>query len=693
MSTFEDHTVSSSNPDHRRDGNVLSSMGENSEMDRSEFSSGEDRSTRDADTDGHQHGDDPGDVPTPKAWQESYTCIVLVCLFIAIGLLVMCIPILPSRINSDYAFISELIVIRNFVLIIVIVSTFAVMVWLSLRVVQLHNKGLVLWPRQCKHCAFALIQIKLLEKALEKRQTFKLDKMKKIQRENGEVPTVSNVTQNIVYIFSGLAFLYIFTELVNVYLCFDKYSMNSPANATNTELISVFVSYSCIFAVVYCLSFHLIPNYCDAFIIAVPRMRWTSLLLIEMGIWICIQRLVAPFTFDFEDSSDKQRAVYLCLRNDSAGEFVTGVLSIFQPFTIELPIMITWLFIEMRSQFLPQQAYDIMKTFHTENGISIIGHDLVRRSNWSSLRRILYNSSAVRRKISNPNESDVRRFRSSQSNGGISYESIEMRSFGAHEDSLGCRCPECVNLSRNSKTSNRVSAGALSNNIEKIVAVTLLICVVYLGLSNLVLAGNYPKLRGRYLQWFLRMTFFTPMIIIIVWHRNLIRGDDGSHVARVEGVISQENNIMLLITVTGAFLFETICFISSVGNLCTVIGLSEDEIAMNIVSVFASLFGVCRKYYQSIFLLCVQRLQPRDDREKKWTLLCLIVVGMTNVTQWMYDSLVHEVGSSVAWPSLSMFFDGKIGAVIGMLCVPFLHLYELHAATIAYEMYKVIWRL
>ena len=62
---------------------------------------------------------------------------------------------------------------------------------------------------------------------------------------------------------------------------------------------------------------------------------------------------------------------------------------------------------------------------------------------------------------------------------------------------------------------------------------------------------------------------------------------------------------------------------------------------------------------------------------------------MTNAIQWMWDSLIHEAGSPLAWPVLGMFFNGQVGKVIGMLFVPFLHLYELHVAIMAYEVYKM----
>ena len=73
-----------------------------------------------------------------------------------------------------------------------------------------------------------------------------------------------------------------------------------------------------------------------------------------------------------------------------------------------------------------------------------------------------------------------------------------------------------------------------------------------------------------------------------------------------------------------------------------------------------------------------------------WTLLCLLYIGIANVTQWLWDSLIHEAGSELAWPVLVMFFEGNVGQIIGMLLVPFVHLYGLHTAIMAFEIFKIV---
>ena len=90
-----------------------------------------------------------------------------------------------------------------------------------------------------------------------------------------------------------------------------------------------------------------------------------------------------------------------------------------------------------------------------------------------------------------------------------------------------------------------------------------------------------------------------------------------------------------------------------------------------------------------MFILRVQR-QLLSENEVGWTLFCLLCISMANATQWLWDSLIHDVHSPVAWPVLTTFFAGHVGAVIGMLLVPFTHLYELHTSILAYEVFKSV---
>ena len=101
-------------------------------------------------------------------------------------------------------------------------------------------------------------------------------------------------------------------------------------------------------------------------------------------------------------------------------------------------------------------------------------------------------------------------------------------------------------------------------------ASTLLICVIYFGISNLLLAGD-SKVRGRYRQWLLWMAFVTPELVILFKNTRVARKDSGIGLERrprrsAHGS-SDENKNVLLLTLSGACLYEMSCLFSSVGNL------------------------------------------------------------------------------------------------------------------------------
>ena len=76
--------------------------------------------------------------------------------------------------------------------------------------------------------------------------------------------------------------------------------------------------------------------------------------------------------------------------------------------------------------------------------------------------------------------------------------------------------------------------------------------------------------------------------------------------------------------------------------------------------------------------MCVPYQLLKTHAEWEWTLLCLLYIGMVNITQWLFDSLLHKVTSPIAFPELVIFFEEQVGGALGIIVSPFFHLYELH---------------
>ena len=280
------------------------------------------------------------------------------------------------------------------------------------------------------------------------------------------------------------------------------------------------------------------------------------------------------------------------------------------------------------------------------------------------------------------------------------YESICLQDMAAVEDRVSSCKTGHVSLPRESFMSSSTKPNRpkqpLSRRLEISGAVMILVGGLYFGVSNILMveynsdSSDEPG-KGRYLQWIATIAVFIPELVLIFKQRSRTHRADGSFSAKRETcATSGDNDNVFLVIMTGASLYEVACLVASLGNLCNSKLLSTDAIALNVVSVCSSLFGTFRICTEAIFLLCVHRQHLRNNAERDWALLCLLYMGIANATQWFWDSLVHDMTSSVAWPVLVTFFDGKVGEFTGSFLVPFNHLYELHVAIYSYEVFKMI---
>ncbi|XP_041454698.1 uncharacterized protein LOC121407607 [Lytechinus variegatus] len=605
-------------------------------------------------------------VPRRRISQETSAYRVVMYVMAATGLIVIYVPFLPRK-HSAKTFFAMLYVLRNIFMNLLVVSALVGMIWLTLRVKKLHEWGLVLWPQRCKHCLNIICQIKFRDSTV----AVEIDgfSQKLIPGSLSEelldnITRVSNVTLNISYIFSGLALLSIPPIIMTNIICLNQHSPLNPTAQTNKELTMQLLVVLSQFIYLYILNFHFIPTFKDAHFVPVPKIWWSFVLLIQVAIWTSIQKLLRPFAIL---ANGEHRTPYPCPMNSTLGEVLHGIGDISLTFTVELPVMLALLLIEMWSQILPEHVKSLMKDTNTcQSTIHI--KSITRRSNWITLRNFT-NRILNRRKLSK-NLSEL---------SPLFNDNIEMES--VRSGNLGNRmCHDFTTSYHYNKT--------MRNEKEKVLSITLLLCVIYFGISNYLLAGeNYPN--GINIQWILQMMFFTPVLLVIIKQAKVTKKGNRNLSTRYDvrsvNTPSEKNNTMLLISLSGACLFDMFCFVSSLGNLVSGPGLlSHDEMVLNLVSVFSCVFGLLCKCIQSTFILKVEHQQLNDYQEMKWTSRCLLAVGMVNATQWLLDSLSHEE----EWPVLSMFFEGNVGLVIGMIFVPFLHLYELHIAIMAYEIYQ-----
>ena len=72
-----------------------------------------------------------------------------------------------------------------------------------------------------------------------------------------------------------------------------------------------------------------------------------------------------------------------------------------------------------------------------------------------------------------------------------------------------------------------------------------------------------------------------------------------------------------------------------------------------------------------------------EHAQTKWVLVCLATVVVTAGVHWLSTSLEEK-----AFLLQRLYFGDKAGNVIGVLLEPFETIYDLHAAMVAYELYK-----
>lgn len=107
--------------------------------------------------------------------------------------------------------------------------------------------------------------------------------------------------------------------------------------------------------------------------------------------------------------------------------------------------------------------------------------------------------------------------------------------------------------------------------------------------------------------------------------------------------------------------------------------------ALSIYAIIYSLAIILMIWQMTAFLLQVQGIRMTNICEIKWVLVCLIYISVANGTRWLVESI-----SINTWHVQCAFYGEGAGNAVGTLLEPFATLYGLHAATVAYEVYKSI---
>ena len=146
------------------------------------------------------------------------------------------------------------------------------------------------------------------------------------------------------------------------------------------------------------------------------------------------------------------------------------------------------------------------------------------------------------------------------------------------------------------------------------------------------------------------------------------------------------HEIMLHVCSYGIFCQSIFLLTAAAGILITNHGLAAEKRVSCIVAVVHSTVKVLMVWQMTRFLISIPRQKcdrSFDVFDKKRTAICLIAVMVVSGAHWLITSIENKT-----FPLEKLYFGDNFGKAIGILLEPFETIFELHAAMVAYELYR-----
>ena len=146
------------------------------------------------------------------------------------------------------------------------------------------------------------------------------------------------------------------------------------------------------------------------------------------------------------------------------------------------------------------------------------------------------------------------------------------------------------------------------------------------------------------------------------------------------------HEIMLLVCSYGIFCQNIFLLIAAAGSLTTIHDLDAEKSVSCTIAVVRSMAKIIMVWQITGLLITIPRQtcdHSFDVLDKKRISVFIISVIVISGTQWLITSINNK-----SFPLERLYFGEKPGQVIGILLEPFETIFELHAAMMAYELYK-----
>ena len=146
------------------------------------------------------------------------------------------------------------------------------------------------------------------------------------------------------------------------------------------------------------------------------------------------------------------------------------------------------------------------------------------------------------------------------------------------------------------------------------------------------------------------------------------------------------HEIMLHVCSYGIFCQSILLLTAAAGSLITNHGLAADKRFSCIIAVVHSTVKVLMVWQMTDFLISIPRQKcdrSFDVPDKKRLSIYLITMIVVSGTQWLIASIENKT-----FLLEKLYFGDNSGEAIGILLEPFETIFELHAAMVAYELYR-----
>ena len=143
---------------------------------------------------------------------------------------------------------------------------------------------------------------------------------------------------------------------------------------------------------------------------------------------------------------------------------------------------------------------------------------------------------------------------------------------------------------------------------------------------------------------------------------------------------------MLMLGCGGIFILSLSRLIGAITFLVSTTSASSDDQTLAYFSILYALFKIYMTWRMTLFLFIAQRQFFDDIQKIKWTLFCSMYTGIFSVTIW-------ELGNTSIrpWVELELFFGNGNGRTIGTVLDPFVSLFGIHFALVAFEAFREVY--